>query len=475
VPRAPARQVGFALTLAIGSFCVASRAEPPAPIVAPVDYNAPDPDRDWLNYARAFANITFASYVIFQVNWFRGVNWIYDTRASIGQVLRSDFQFDYDPLDENLLLHPLAGSLYFTAARASGLPFWQSAIFTGVGALEWDWFGERQLVYPGGWRSKPSTNDLVTTATAGILLGEVSYRLASELLDSSTRGSERFFREVAAGLVSPMRGLNRVYTSEAWRPGPPPIRAHPVEIGLDLGLDRLRTNQASYTPTALAAVELWYGDLLPTKSNNTLDPFEYFTGYGAANLANSQLNGAQVYGQGLLYGWSAPLSPDRDERYANNVFGFIQNFDYQGANIVRYGALSVGPADYVEWRFGHRRKVRIGLDVDWTYLAAMSSPFASTFTTYNFSMGGAAGLDGRLEMGPYGNVTLRSRNYVTSVLDGQGQEEVVGYGRIAYDINVLDHIGLGASPTFIYRGSTSSGQHVGATSLEAQVYLHLDN
>jgi hypothetical protein len=272
-----------------------------------------------------------------------------------------------------------------------------------------------------------------------------------------------------------MRGLNRLYTGEAWRPGPPPLRNHPVEVALDLGLDGLRTDQTTYSPTLLGAVELWYGDLLPTKTNGTLDPFEYFTGYGAANRANSQLNGAQVYAQGLLYGWSSPLTRDEAPLQDNAVFGFVQNFDYQGANVARYGALSVGPAQYLEWRFGPRRLLRLGVDVDWTYLAAMNSPFANVFTQYNFSMGAAAGVEGRLELGRCGNVTLRSRNYVTGVLDGQGTQEAVGYGRLAYDIRIVDHVGLGASPTFIYRGSTSGGRHFGGTSLETQVYLRIDN
>jgi hypothetical protein len=70
---------------------------------------------------------------------------------------------------------------------------------------------------------------------------------------------------------------------------------------------------------------------------------------------------------------------------------------------------------------------------------------------------------------------LRSRSYVTGVLDGQGREEAVGYGRLAYDVRLIDHVGVGASPTFIYRGSTSGDRHFGGTSLETQIYLRVDN
>jgi hypothetical protein len=439
-----------------------------------VDYDAPDPDRTVLNHARAIANFTFGNYAVFQINWLAGHEWGYVTRSSITQVLRSGWQFDYDPLEEDLLSHPLQGSLDFTAARAAGLSFWESVPYTALGSLEWDYLAERQVYYPGGWRSKPSTNDFVTTATAGILLGEVLYRLSSAILDDTTSGGGRLLRELGAAVVSPMRGLDRLYTGRAWRSGPPPERIHPLWLALDVGVDRLRADQ-SYDPTALVAVDVQYGDLLPAKARTTLDPFEQFEVYAALNVADSKLSGAQVYGQGLLYGWSLPVSRDEGPERDNDVFGFVQTFDYQGANIAQYGAMSVGFGNFVEWRYGEGRSLRLGADVDWMYLAGLVSPLANPDRGYDFSMGGAAGLSGRLRLGRAGELSLRSRNYLGAVIDGQAAEEVVGYGRLAYDIDVVPHVGVGAAPAVIYRASYGGRSQAVATSLETQLYLRIRN
>ena len=441
------------------------------------DYNAPDPNRDALSFLRAGANVLVANYVVSTIDWFRGVEWIGVTRDSIAKNASLRFTFDYDPLAEDLLAHPLHGSLYFESARAAGLSFWESSLFPFLGSLQWEVFGERQETYPEGWRSKPSTNDFIATATGGILLGEGLHRLSSELLDESATGTTRALRELGAALVSPMRGFNRLYTGAMWRDGPGPDRPRPVRAALDLGLDRLRTaglgQRATYDPSALVALQVEYGDLLPTRRDETLEPFEFFEAYVALNLFHRELSGAQVYGQGLLYGWSAYTTDDTGELADNNVIGFVDSFDFQGANLAQFGALSVGPGDYLEWRWGPHRRLRVGTDVGWSYLTAIKSPFA--VTDHNYSMGAAVGLTGRLELGRFGEAALRGRQYLTAVVDGRGQEEVIGYGRLSYEVDLLPHVGIGAAPTIIHRRSSAVGLTINATSLETQLYLRVHN
>src|SRR6185503_9067370 len=146
----------------------------------------------------------------------RGTDWNPVTRGSIADISGSWFQFDYDPFFEDMFGHPLHGSIHFNAARAAGLSFWESSVFPVLGALSWELLGERQLDYPGGWRSKPSTNDFVMSATAGPILGETMHRLSSAVLDDHTVSGERVLRELMATLVDPMRGLNRLYTGQMW-------------------------------------------------------------------------------------------------------------------------------------------------------------------------------------------------------------------------------------------------------------------
>ncbi len=459
----------------------AAPAPVPAPVPSPVriDYDAPDPNRGVLNVVRAVANVGFENYVIWQIDWFRGVEWNTVTREGIGRTVSSSFSFGYDPITEDLLGHSLHSVLHFTSARSAGLSFWESALFPAIGSLWWEAMGEKQLEYPGGWRSKPSTNDFVISSTAGILLGEALHRLSSSVLDDSTHGLDRVGRELLATAVNPMRGVNRLYTGDMWKTGAAPLRPHPLRFSIDLGGAQVRSWQHDglSTPesTMLVATEIQYGDLLPKKSDgNTLAPLEFFDAYAAMSFFGEEV-GTQVYAHGLLYGWSADLSRDTGKRRDNNVFGIVQSFDFQGAYPNRYGALSVGPGDWVQWRFDDRRWLRLGMTAQWTYLAGTESPFLEFGKDHKYVMGGALEENARLELGPAGRVGLRSRHFLTSAIDGQEGREIIWYARASYDVDVLPCVALGFAPTLIHRRSLSEGKTAVERSLDAQLYLRFHN
>ncbi|MGV3540424.1 MAG: DUF3943 domain-containing protein, partial [Rufibacter sp.] len=115
--------------------------------------------------------------------------------------LRSEPEWDTDEFGINFIGHPYQGTLYFNAARSQGYNYWQSLPFAVGGSVTWEYFGENTL---------PSYNDMIYTPLNGAALGEILYRLSSNILDDRTTGRERVIREVAAGLVNPVRGLNRL-------------------------------------------------------------------------------------------------------------------------------------------------------------------------------------------------------------------------------------------------------------------------
>lgn len=451
----------------------------PEPVL--IDYDAPDPKRNGLNVGRAFANLFFEEYLLWQIDWFRGTDWNPVTRSSMGDIVASNFQFDYDPFGEDMFGHPLHGTIHFNSARAAGLSFWESALFPFIGAITWEMFGERQLTYDGGWRSKPSTNDFVMSATTGPLLGEALYRLSSAMLDERTTGGERFLRELFGAFFSPMRGFNRLYTGEAWRLGPGPLRSHPLFLSLDVGVDQVHFQDAgratSNGPTALVATEIHYGDLLPAAGKTTLGPLELFDAYVALRLfGNDHLNGSQAYCHGLLYGWSADLPSSTERHRDNNVFGIVQSFDFHGASDIRFAGLSIGPADYVEWRFPKHRSLRIGMDLDWTYLGASDGPFAEPGKGHKFVMGGALEENARFDLGGYGRFTARSRHFLTTAMDGQGGDEFFWYGRLSYDVDLFPGVALGVAPTIARRRSTTTDDRAAIEeSFDVQAFLRLHN
>src|SRR6185369_13462944 len=122
--------------------------------------------------------------------------------------LRMGWEWDNDKFGINFIGHPHSGNVYFNIARSNGYNFWQSFPFAVEGSLIWEYFGEN---------TRPSINDIINTPVSGAFLGEVVYRISSNILDDRTRGAERFFREFFAGIINPPRALNRLTQGKMFR------------------------------------------------------------------------------------------------------------------------------------------------------------------------------------------------------------------------------------------------------------------
>src|SRR6266496_5972209 len=115
--------------------------------------------------------------------------------------LKGGWEWDNDRFGINFIGHPHSGNNYFNVARSNGYSFWGSYPFAIAGSFMWEYFGEN---------TKPSKNDLINTPVSGAFLGEVLYRISSNILDDRKRGSNRVWREVFAGIINPTRALNRL-------------------------------------------------------------------------------------------------------------------------------------------------------------------------------------------------------------------------------------------------------------------------
>jgi hypothetical protein len=131
------------------------------------------------------------------------VNW-----NVIRRNFREGFVWDNDNLQDNFISHPYHGGLFFNIARSSGLSFWESVPYSAGGSLMWEFFLENHA---------PSPNDLIVTSAGGVSFGEVTFRLSSLVVDNRATGWSRFGRELLVALISPMQGLSRILSGEAWK------------------------------------------------------------------------------------------------------------------------------------------------------------------------------------------------------------------------------------------------------------------
>ena len=82
--------------------------------------------------------------------------------------MQQGWVWDLDDFTVNQIGHPYQGSNYFTAGRANGLSFWESAALAAFGSATWEYFGET---------NHPSLNDFINTTLGGIALGEMFHRV----------------------------------------------------------------------------------------------------------------------------------------------------------------------------------------------------------------------------------------------------------------------------------------------------------
>jgi hypothetical protein len=438
---------------------VAARAPPP---VSLADYDQPARRPDVLNHIRAIANLSFQNWAIWQLSWFREADWVPVTRESLGDNLRHGFAFDVDELQTNFLGHPYHGGFMFTSARAAGLGFWTSVPYTFAGSLSWEMFAENE---------PPSINDLMVTTLGGIMLGEISYRLSSALLDDGSSGGPRLLRELGAALVSPIRGFNRLYTGEAWQSGPSPLR-RPLEIGLEVGVEHMRARDGaasgSYPPTLLLAADVSYGWLRPLESPAVLEPFELFELDVAVNLLNSKLDGAQVYTTALLYGQSLESSA-----LANRVLGFAMTYDFQGSNLTTYGGVGVGPAYFAVAHTGPRQWLRLSAGIDLVPIFGVTSVPNGNARPYDFGTGVALWASLRWDFDRFGTLRLRTRQYAARVMDGVEGVHYVATARLCYEVDALPGLGAGIAPLLVYQRRMHAIEDTSAVQLQAQLYLRL--
>ena len=117
-------------------------------------------------------------------------------------------EWDNDKFGINFIGHPHSGNIYFNVARSNGYNFWQSFLFAVQGSMTWEYVGEN---------TRPSYNDMINTPISGAFLGEILYRISSNILDDRTRGRERVLREIFAAIVNPPRALSRLSQGKMFR------------------------------------------------------------------------------------------------------------------------------------------------------------------------------------------------------------------------------------------------------------------
>lgn len=220
--------------------------------------------------------------------------------------------WDSDLFGTNFILHPYHGSLYFNSVRSNGFSFYESIPFTLTGSMIWEFIFETE---------RPSINDLISTTFGGVGLGEASYRLSSHIFDNSSFGIKRVFREVLGTIVSPIGGLNRIISGEAWKRSAYSTKDQtPINTTFSTGVQLLKPGMYSdYLPYMQLAVNVEYNPSMIDYEK----PYDWFDLNARVNIRPDAIYINQFHLSGLL--WNKNL---KDTKTTVLDWGIYQHIDY---------------------------------------------------------------------------------------------------------------------------------------------------
>ena len=196
-----------------GTLAKADSLDAPASLADTAPSDTVDPTQLWgaeASFGRASFWLLMTNFTTWVANEFTEGKHITQTSPrSWVKNAGKGFVWDDNTFRTNFVLHPYQGSLFHAAFRDHGYSYWQSMAAAVAGSLMWECCGESHLM---------SVNDFINTVLGGAAFGEMIYRTTGWILQNEAEGFDRFTRELTAGLISPVRGMDRVVSGRAFRP-----------------------------------------------------------------------------------------------------------------------------------------------------------------------------------------------------------------------------------------------------------------
>ncbi len=378
--------------------------------------------------------------------------------------LKSGWEWDSDKFGINFIGHPHSGNYYFNVARSNGYSFWGSLPFAIEGSLVWEYFGEN---------TRPSINDMINTPISGMLLGEILYRVSSNILDDRTRGAERVWREIFAGIINPSRALNRLTQGKMFRVTPKEVyQKEPLNITFFAGVHKVNNKIGkdnlfgTGTNNAIVHLQLDYGDPFETRHRKPFDVFRLRVelGYGAdVHLIDN------VNGYGILFG--------KNVKRNRLLVGAFQHFDYWRNNIFEVGTLGYGGGLISRIPVKRHSNIYSTIHVAVVPLAGNNTQFGpdtSEFRHYNFGGGMQAKMEETFNLNDWATLGFTGFYYWIHTYNGLPGNSLVGILKPVVTLKLYKNLRIGFEH-LIYRNDRflNGDETLHLTRTEQKLFLQL--
>lgn len=159
-----------------------------------LQYRRPEPPQRLRAIAEegVVLGLGFGEYMLDKSNS-RDFDLNYDWPSLRSKLLFESVAFDNNRFGTNFATHPIAGWLYYGAARSNRLSIGESFGYAFVASWLWETLGE--------WREQTAVNDLVFTPVSGVPIGESLHHLGA--LFQRSRGAKAL-----GWLFGPLKNLN---------------------------------------------------------------------------------------------------------------------------------------------------------------------------------------------------------------------------------------------------------------------------
>jgi uncharacterized protein DUF3943 len=415
----------------------------------PVDYNIGPEARNAGNYLWPLLDTLGINFALWGISYASGAPWAKISPSVWRENLRTGFGWDDNEFEVNQFAHPYQGGMYFSAARVNGLGFWESVPYTMFGSATWEYFAETE---------QPSTNDWMTTTWGGVMFGECLYRLSNRILDDSTSGSTRFWKEFAAFAVNPINGMDRTLSGQAWQSGPPPVPV-PLAINVRAGADGVGLSEGTgWGKTFRARIRFDYGDLYAKPTLRV--PFEAFD-FAAQLSGSSSIFGQGIDATGVLLGNRFSMGDGNV-----NLLAWVMDFEYftngttkmltrDTNGVYQLGEMGTGVGWYGHWGLGAGFSIDSQLHGLVVPTGAITSPYAKyeSNRSYSYGVGGAAKAEFNLRHERLGRVYANASRYLYYIVDGAHGVEHLGMLQLGFFANVYGGHGFGATAILYDRTS----------------------
>jgi hypothetical protein len=392
---------------ALLSICFVSAAQRDTILPVPND-TLPEPVKK--RFWRASGELMLAQVVPWSVNYFiRKADFAKIGWSSIAYNLNpANWEWDDNKYTTNQIAHPYHGSLYYSAFRSNGYNFWQSVPAAFAGSFMWEVAGETHPAAP---------NDFINTSLGGISLGEMSYRISSLVVNERKRGFGRTMQEIAAFVINPMNGFNRLIDGK-WNKisrKPNPLKDRITTRGLlDIGArqysERIDDLLSRGKTEWYAGLRYWYGDAL----HDYRKPFDNF--YLQLEIGGddtARLNIIRVAGN--LYGWKM-----HQTEKAVHTGQISLNYDYFRNSAFFFSGQSANFNVISAIQLGKKTKLESHLGAGWVILAAVPDEYLyyGEGRNYNYGTGLSLIVNERLHLFNSLWVALNYRGALIGTING---------------------------------------------------------